>query len=177
MPSVHVATGILMAILIALRSKTRTVVFWVPLLVLVAHAVLDLIPHAEPSMFKMQYVSIWSWGFWWTATDILVAIGITVKVMIDFPEHQKLIWLCFWAAFGPDVVLETTMKILPVNTLGQAYIDFHHNLHWWKKLPKATQMFIGVPATFFMWWLAWKFGPQKGVMENVPVKSIAATTF
>ena len=175
MPSVHILT----ATVVALRMRPRTSVFWLPFLVLIAHGVLDFIPHLEPSTIGLDHRKLFSPGFFWTLADIGVATVLTGKIAIRFPEYRKLIALCYIAALGPDV-FQAVVAHMPFLNYGwvRFVVEQHDGLHtWWRAaLPELAEAIVSTFLTFLLWlggvgklWPA-----TKGAEVNVPVKTSAA---
>jgi hypothetical protein len=159
MPSVHVT----IATTLAVKTKiSKTNELWFLFLVFVLHMLLDAVPHIEPSMFELSVPDPTSLGFWWTILDIGAGAYLTFRVMMNFPEHRRLIFFGFVGAFGPDVLqFGIESKALSGVPGMQTYYDVHRAMHWWKAdLGYQTQLTIGIIATFSLWYVAWRFMPH-----------------
>ncbi len=154
LPSAH----ILPAIALGIKTKPRTALVWLPILVLVAHLPLDLIPHLEPGLVAGDnYTSPISLGFWWALGDISLSTWVTYRVGRRLPDYRVLLALCLIAGLLPDLVqVWGKFRFLPQPDFLPAYAHIHDGVHIWWKLgwPKMVSVLVGTLTTGLLWFFS-----------------------
>lgn len=154
LPSAH----ILPAIAVAVKTKPERSVFWLPLMVILAHLPFDLIPHIEPGLIVGDnYTSPSSLGFWWALWDIAISVMIAYRVACRLPRHGDLILLCLFAGLLPDLVqVWGKFSFLPQPSFLPAYAHIHDGVHvWWKQgWPKLASVTVGTLTTVLLWFIS-----------------------
>jgi hypothetical protein len=175
MPSVH----ILIAILMAIRSKFQNAKlrFWLPVVSLAGHVVLDLTPHLEPSLFGWNHKDPTSFAFWWTLADIAGASWIMWSATKKYPEHRVLIWLCTIGAFGPDLFDSFGNLLFPKLPAFEAFEAFHMDLHrvWKSRLSQDAQVAVGTVTMLLSWWLVWRLWPRAQTVSSHASRDVRVT--
>lgn len=154
LPSAHV----LPAVAVAVSTKSKSTWIWLPLLVLLAHLPLDLIPHIEPGLIAGDnYTSPSSLGFWWALSDILLSTWIVYRVSATLPSYSGVLYLCLCAGLLPDLVqVWGKFTFLPQPSFLPAYAHVHDGVHFWWKLgwPKTASVIVGTLTTGLLWFFS-----------------------
>ncbi len=156
LPSAH----ILPAVALAVRTRPKTSLLWLPALVVLVHLPFDLLPHVEPGLiFQGNYTHPTSAGFWWALSDILGTMWVVYRVHANFPKHGMVVWLCFVFGLLPDLVQAWgQMQFLPQPEWMVQYSYIHDKVHFWWKLewPHSLSISVGTILTVLLWFFSFR---------------------
>ena len=154
----HLLVGSAMAL--AMSKKDHGLVTFV-LAGLTQHALLDFIPHFDPSNLGSNYLEFGTPAFWFATGDNVLGFGLVGLLMILIPRLRRAgpILLTFSAWF-PDLystwVWKGWLTANPFMVLHQAHIWFHS---WWRTWygeysPSPNAMLFGILTSLVAFALA-----------------------